>query len=69
MAPAISCVMLFQQAPLTVRQLCQDTSAGGADLEQVLNLPVGSDAKACLEVMWSQLGCCAAMCAADGSLL
>ena len=35
MAPAVSCVMLFQQAPQTVRQMCQDANACGTELEHV----------------------------------
>eukprot|EP00892_Ulva_mutabilis_P001172 jgi/Ulvmu1/11055/UM007_0237.1 len=35
MAPAVSCVMLFQQAPHTVRQLCQEASCHGVNLDQI----------------------------------
>lgn len=34
--PAITCVTLFQQAPLAVRQLCQDSTAYGLNLAEVL---------------------------------
>lgn len=34
--PAVTCVTLFQQAPLKVRQLCQDSNTCGVELAEVL---------------------------------